>query len=387
MDRGDRRHGDHDIILAGDRPANSEYVHDNNVPCTIPVVVSTATSEPTNVFTSGVIVMGCQLPTALTRVADGAHEFTPPKRSAFASTATFWRRIQQISAVCDARTRSSVGFWTCPSPFWACFPLHTHASDFGRVDVGNRRGVSSANGPARLLPTLGTHAEALGQQRDEDAGLLRPSPGNASSRRRSSTPEGRRARSPPHRRHRRRRPPGRAPGRACPSSPESDGSRRSLQIGEELVGVHRGDLVRVERPEPLLQRVRTGERPLHRHLLVEQHAEDESARASCSRSLSASSLPVIGMSGSRTSCRRRGRRPLPWHDRGREAVRPPPHSRLRRRSVVSRRRSPGSARSAARKANAARRSSGAHGESATREISPALIGRAPVIASPTATCA
>ena len=48
---------------------------------------------------------------------------------------------------------------------------------------------------------------------------------------------------------------------------------------DELFGVHRRDLVRVElATEPLLQKGGTLERPLHRHLLVEQHPDEKCER-------------------------------------------------------------------------------------------------------------
>ena len=45
---------------------------------------------------------------------------------------------------------------------------------------------------------------------------------------------------------------------------------------DELLGLHRRDLVRVElTAEPLLQECGALERPLHRDLLVEKHAKKE----------------------------------------------------------------------------------------------------------------
>jgi hypothetical protein len=43
----------------------------------------------------------------------------------------------------------------------------------------------------------------------------------------------------------------------------------------ELLDVHRRDPLRVEVAEALLQGRRPGERPLHRHLLVEQHPDQQ----------------------------------------------------------------------------------------------------------------
>jgi len=45
--------------------------------------------------------------------------------------------------------------------------------------------------------------------------------------------------------------------------------------GHEVVDVHRGDLLRVEVAEALLQRGRAVERPLHRNLLIEKHADQQ----------------------------------------------------------------------------------------------------------------
>ena len=51
------------------------------------------------------------------------------------------------------------------------------------------------------------------------------------------------------------------------------------KIGDELFGVHRRDLVRVElAAEPFLQKGGTLERPLHGHLLVEQHPDEKCER-------------------------------------------------------------------------------------------------------------
>ena len=56
-----------------------------------------------------------------------------------------------------------------------------------------------------------------------------------------------------------------------------DGSR-PLRDREELVGIHRGNPCRVEIAHPLLQEVGTEEGPLHRYLLIEQHADDQRER-------------------------------------------------------------------------------------------------------------
>ena len=54
---------------------------------------------------------------------------------------------------------------------------------------------------------------------------------------------------------------------------------RSLGDDEELVGVHRRDVGGVEPvAQPVAQERRRHERPLHRHLLVEQHPEQDGER-------------------------------------------------------------------------------------------------------------
>jgi hypothetical protein len=45
--------------------------------------------------------------------------------------------------------------------------------------------------------------------------------------------------------------------------------------GDKFVGVHAGDPLRVAVAETLRDRPRTSECPLHRHLLIEQHADEE----------------------------------------------------------------------------------------------------------------
>ena len=55
--------------------------------------------------------------------------------------------------------------------------------------------------------------------------------------------------------------------------------RRLLaERGFELRGIGRGDLARVERPEPLLELQRSAERGLHGDLLVERHAHQQGER-------------------------------------------------------------------------------------------------------------
>jgi hypothetical protein len=44
-------------------------------------------------------------------------------------------------------------------------------------------------------------------------------------------------------------------------------------LGEVRREIHLGELLRVERPRPLLQHVRPGKRLLHRHLLVDRESD------------------------------------------------------------------------------------------------------------------
>ena len=72
---------------------------------------------------------------------------------------------------------------------------------------------------------------------------------------------------------------------------------------DELLGVHRRDLVRVElAAEPLLQQGRALERPLHRHLLVEQHPDEECERIGVEQPIRVASpviasVPLHGVAG------------------------------------------------------------------------------------------
>ena len=99
-------------------PATSHklrVVHDNSVPCTVPVVVSTATSDPTNVFTSGVTVMGSRSTAALrARVADGALTVHTPDISRLSSYLPL-----SAPASTDGRARAS-RVSRCQQPTSAC---------------------------------------------------------------------------------------------------------------------------------------------------------------------------------------------------------------------------------------------------------------------------
>ena len=64
-----------------------------------------------------------------------------------------------------------------------------------------------------------------------------------------------------------------------PSTPGTGARRRALHQRDELLGIHGGDGRGVEQAaQPLLQAVGTAEGPLHRHLLVEQHADQQRQR-------------------------------------------------------------------------------------------------------------
>ena len=54
---------------------------------------------------------------------------------------------------------------------------------------------------------------------------------------------------------------------------------------DELLLIHRRDLRRIEVTEPGVQRRRAGERPLHRYLLIEQHADQQCSAVGVEQSI------------------------------------------------------------------------------------------------------
>jgi hypothetical protein len=155
-------------------------------------------------------------------------------------------------------------------------PLANLRQRLGSVDVGHRPWHLVAELPGGILPSLGAHALRLGEQGGEDLRLLVTEAGQGVQSRvergavRDVAPEvlggavvlvgEHRAHlvdSAPHRRR------------------ESVDRRFGRAHRHELVDVHRRDLRRVEVAESLVELGGTGERPLHRDLLVEQHAEEE----------------------------------------------------------------------------------------------------------------
>ena len=161
--------------------------------------------------------------------------------------------------------------------FWAFFHSRTAASDTGPVMSATERGTSSPNLPGRLAPARRRDALRLGEDGDEDPRLLvavagqRPQPAVQLGARRDVRPDALAAPAVVG-----RRAPRTARGCAGPATPGSGGSPAWLAAhGDEVLDVHRRDRRGVEVAEAPAQRRRPGERPLHRHLLVEQHADQQ----------------------------------------------------------------------------------------------------------------
>ncbi len=155
-------------------------------------------------------------------------------------------------------------------------PLSYLPQRFWPVAVRDRSGHIVAEDARSSLPVRGLHAHALAEQGDEDLGLLVAVPGKRAEtavhlvgvvdalpdvgRIAAVVGDERFADLVDALAHRAR---------------EAVDGRLLAADRHELVDVHRRDLLRVEVPEPLLQRGGTGERPLHRHLLVEQHPDQQ----------------------------------------------------------------------------------------------------------------
>ena len=147
---------------------------------------------------------------------------------------------------------------------------------FGGVDVGDRARVGVAERAGVLLPARGCDVESLAEYREEDLRFLFPEAGK-----RAQTVE--QHLGILHIEPDRGRVTVVVLDDVCRERVRSLRHRRGIAMQRRLLpehrfdffGTHRRDGLRVERAESFAQRRRPAERPLHRDLLVEQHAHEQ----------------------------------------------------------------------------------------------------------------
>ena len=151
----------------------------------------------------------------------------------------------------------------------------------GESMSATERGSASENGAGASSQPSGATPKRLASIATKILAFSSPKPGRARTRANSV---GARRRVRPHasrrRRRTRRRASGTARGCACPSSPGTGAGRASRwnTATTSSSGIAAIAVASSVPPRRSLRRGRPAERPLHRHLLVEQHADHEGER-------------------------------------------------------------------------------------------------------------